>query len=176
MASLSIASLSAFAKEAERAKVFVPLLKLFSCPPPWLTAFKMIFFSLINKPEPNRPCILWPAMENISIFSKLNGILPMACTISTWKAIFGNFFKYSPISFIGLIAPISLLTIIRETRIVSSLIAAFNVLTSICPSLLTGKTVTSKPKSCISKTVFKTDGCSVALVIMCLPRLLLAKQ
>ena len=76
----------------------------------------------------------------------------------------------------GLIAPTSLLTIIKETSIVSSLIAAFKVLTSICPCLFTGKTVTSKPKSCISKTVFKTEGCSVLLVMMCLPRERLAKQ
>ena len=90
----------------------------------------------------------------------------MAWVISTWKAILGYFFKHSPISLIGLIAPISLLTDMMETRIVLSEIASLNELTSITPFLLTGKTVILKPyfSSCLN--VFKTDGCSVALVII----------
>ena len=75
----------------------------------------------------------------------------------------------SAISLIGLTAPVSLLTAITETKIVSSVIAALIELTSICPFSLTGKMVNLKPSSSKDFITFKTEGCSVAVVIKWLP-------
>ena len=79
----------------------------------------------MRQPIPLIPNILWAENDAKSTFSKLTVSFPMLCVMSTWKKTFGYFFKKSPISSIGSLIPISLLTLHTVTSIVSSLINFF---------------------------------------------------
>ena len=80
-----------------------------------------------------------------------------------------------PSSETGSIAPISLFTYITDTRMVSSLSDALSVSGSTCPAAFTGRYVTSKPFFSRNAQLSSTAGCSITVVIMCLPRLLPAR-
>ena len=76
-------------------------------------------------------------------------------------------FKRAAISSIGKRAPVSLLTVIIETRRVSSLRAFSTADTSTLPSLFGAKYVTSKPSCAKNSADLRTEGCSTAETIIC---------
>ena len=80
-----------------------------------------------------------------------------------------------PISSIGSIAPISLFTIITDTRIVSGQIACFNSSGSICPCLSTFRNVIRNPCSSRNSNGLYTDACSILVDMIWFPLLRFAK-
>ena len=101
--------------------------------------------------------------------------MPKACTASTWKSVCGFFsFIAFPISAIGSTAPISLLVCIIETMIVSSRTASATSSADTRPISSTGRYVTSKPSLSRYFIVSRTAGCSILVVMRCLPLLAFA--
>ncbi len=72
-------------------------------------------------------------------------------------------------SAIGSTAPISLLTYIMDTRIVSSLTASLSCSREISPSESTSSQVTENPCSSRNRMGAATAGCSISVVIKCMP-------
>ena len=86
-------------------------------------------------PIPFGPYNLWLEKDIKSTFNSctLTGTLPTDCVASTWKIILRER-HISPIVLISWITPISLLTCITETKMVSGRIAASNFAKSNKPS------------------------------------------
>ena len=107
-----------------------------SCPPPWICGSILTrgFLRTYSAPMPLGPYILCAVIVSRSTFSVARSIgsLPAACTASQWNTMF--FARHSsPISAIGWITPISLLTIMIDTRMVSGRIAASSLFRSTRP-------------------------------------------
>ena len=76
-------------------------------------------------------------------------------------------FNKAAISSIGNLAPVSLLTVMIETRRVFSLRASSTWDTVTIPSLLGAKYVTSNPSSAKNSAGFLTEGCSTPETMIC---------
>ena len=77
---------------------------------------------MYSAPTPFAAWILWPETEIISVPSvfALKGSLKKPCTASVWNSASGLSRRVARIiSRMGMTAPVSLLTIITETRMVS---------------------------------------------------------
>ena len=130
-----------------------------------------------RNPVPFGAWILCPLTESISIPSFFGKIryFPYAWIASTCTNVFGFFSLITLIaSSIGSTAPISLLTIIIETRIVSSHTASRSSSSEMIPSASTFRYVTRKPSSSKYPVTAETDACSIDVVIIWFPALLFA--
>ena len=115
---------------------------------------------------------MWALTDRRSMPCRLGRItyFPYAWIASTWSSVFGFFsFTIREISSMGSTAPTSLFTYMTDTRIVSDLTAAFNSSRLIWPSRSTGRIVTSNPSSSRYSSGLYTDGCSTAVLMMCVP-------
>src|SRR3972149_5642736 len=96
------------------------------------------------------------------------GNLPAAWTASVWNVISRSFAIF-PISPIGKITPVPLLTYIIVMSMVFGVMASLSRSRLSSPSESTFRYVTSKPSFSRYLQVFKTAGCSTLVVIMWLP-------
>ena len=94
------------------------------------------------------------------------GILPTAWAASVWKKVLFSRHK-APISAMGWMTPISLLTVMMLTRAVSGRMAALSSSREMSPLDCTGRYVTSKPSSWRCRAESRTHLCSVCVVMMC---------
>ena len=130
-----------------------------------------------SAPTPFGPWNLWLLMDIMSIPIRFGYItyLPNACMASTWKSTLGFFsFIRLAMSSTGMTAPISLLTYMTDTMIVSSSTSSTNRSTSTTPSFPVGILTTSNPISSRNVSGLPTEACSTAVVMILLPALLLA--
>ena len=150
----------------------VPARRPPSCAPPIIYGRRRSPSLTYSAPMPLGACILCPLtliMSAPRLFG-LNGSFMKACTASVCTSAALPARLNSPdIAEISVTAPVSLLTSIKETSIVSSRRASITACGLIAPVPSGLSSVTSKPRRRSSSRVLRTASCSTDEEIMCRP-------
>ena len=141
--------------------------------PPTMNGFSFSPARMYSAPMPFGAWILCPLMLIMSapsVFAR-NGTFMKPCTASVCSsACEPARFNSRETAEISVTAPVSLLTIISETSIVSSRSASTTDCTGIAPLASGFSRVTSKPRFSSSSSDLRIASCSTVELIICLPR------